>query len=386
VSTDSNHDTTLNHSSESSPDKYSNSSLANTAHILIGLGIILTLLWIGQKFLIPLVLAVLTWSLLNALADHICRVRIGSVSIPRRMATLLSILALGMIFMGIFQMLTSQTQNLAVAGPLYQENFSRLLNDFMVWAGIEQLPSADSLFQNINVGTILSTVGYSVGNGLTGIILVIIYTGFLFAEQKVIPSKLSAMVANEVKAEETRLVFSEIATQIQRYVWMKTMVSMLTGVLSYVILKLVGVDFAAVWALLIFLLNFIPNIGSFLGVVFPALLTLVQFDTLTPFLLITLGLGTVQFVVGNIIEPAYMGKSLNLSSLMILLSLTFWGLIWGIPGMFLSVPIMVVTAIICARFEGLRGIAVALSADGSLMIPRTRKPGIDSENDGHLAP
>jgi predicted PurR-regulated permease PerM len=371
VNTDSNHNTTLKHNPESSPGKHSNSGLANAAYILIVLGITLTLLWIGQTFLIPLVMAILTWSLLNALADHICKVKVGSFRVPRSLATLLSILALGMVFLGIFQMLASQTESLAVAGPLYQENFSRLLNDLMVWAGIEQLPTADSLFQNINVGTILSTVGSSVGNGLTGIILVIIYTGFLFAEQKVIPSKLSAMVATREKAEETRLIFNEIATQVQRYIWMKTMVSMLTGVLSYAILKLVGVDFAAVWALLIFLLNFIPNIGSFLGVVFPALLTLVQFDTLTPFLLITLGLGTVQFVVGNIVEPAYMGKSLNLSSLMILLSLTFWGLLWGIPGMLLSVPIMVVAAITCARFEGLRGIAVALSADGSLMTSKT---------------
>jgi len=374
VNTDRNHNTTLNHSSKPAPDMQSNTSLTNTAHILIVLGVILTLLWIGQNFLIPLVLAVLTWSLLNALADHICRVRIGSLSIPKPMATLLSIVALGMVFLGIFQMLASQTESLAVAGPLYQENFSRLLNELMIWAGIEQLPTADSLFQNINVGTILSTVGSSVGNGLTGIILVIIYTGFLFAEQKVIPSKLRAMVANQEEAEETRLVFIEIAIQVQRYVWMKTMVSLLTGTLSYVILKLVGVDFAAVWALLIFLLNYIPNIGSFLGVIFPALLTLVQFDTLTPFFLITVGLGTIQFVVGNIVEPAYMGKSLNLSSLMILLSLTFWGLIWGIPGMFLSVPIMVVSAIICARFEGLRGIAVALSADGSLMTSSTEDP------------
>ncbi|MBE9548108.1 MAG: AI-2E family transporter [Proteobacteria bacterium] len=365
----------LNHSSKAPLNKPSGSGLANAAHILIVIGISLTLLWIGQGFLIPLVLAVLTWGLLNALSDHICRVRIGSFSIPRPVATLLSILALGVIFLGVFQMLASQTESLAIAGPAYQENFSRLLNELMVWIGIEQLPSTDSLFQNINVGTILSTIGTTIGTGFTTVVLVIIYTGFLFAEQKVIPSKLAAMVACEEEAEETRLVFTEIATQVQRYIWMKTMVSMLTGAISYVILKQVGVDFAAVWALLIFLLNYIPNIGSFLGVIFPALLTLVQFDTLTPFLLITVGLGTVQFVVGNIVEPAYMGKSLNLSSFMILLSLTFWGLIWGILGMFLSVPIMVVTAIICTRFEGLRGIAVMLSADGSLITSSTRNPG-----------
>ena len=363
----------MNNSSKPSSDKLSNTGLAKVAYVLIILAVSLTLIQIGQDFLIPLVLAIMTWGLLNALSDQICRIRIGSISLPRRLATLLSITALGLFFIGIYQMLASQAGSLAAAGPLYQENFARLLQELMAWVGIEQLPSTDSLFQNINVGTLLSSVGESIGSGFTSIVLVIIYTGFLFAEQKVIPSKLAALASNEDDAEETRLILSEIATQVQRYIWMKTLVSLLTGALSYVILKLVGVDFAAVWALLIFLLNYIPNIGSILGVIFPALLTLVQFDTLTPFLLITVGLGTVQFIVGNVIEPAFMGKSLNLSSFMIVLSLTFWGLVWGIPGMFLSVPIMVVTAIICSRIEGLRRIAVILSADGTLLTSNTDK-------------
>jgi len=343
-----------------------NTSLAKAAFVLIILAISLNLLQVGRNFLIPLVLAVMTWGLLNALSDRICKIRIGQASPPRWLATLLSITVLGLFLLGIYQLLADQAESLAAAGPVYQENFSRLLSDLMAWAGIEQLPSANYLFDSINIGSVLSLVGGSVGGIFTSIVLVIIYTGFLFTEQKVIPPKLTALQPNAEEAEKTRLIFTEIASQVQRYVLMKTVVSLLTGVLSYVVLKLVGVDFAAVWALLIFLLNYIPNIGSFLGVVFPALLTLVQFDTLTPFLLITVGLGAVQFIVGNVIEPAYMGKSLNLSSFMIILSLTFWGLLWGIPGMFLSVPIMVIASIICAHFEGLRGFAVILSADGAL--------------------
>ena len=356
----------MNASPDPSRDGISTTNLARAAYVLIIVAISLTLIRIGQTFLIPLVMAFMTWSLLNALTDRILKVRLGVISLPRWLATLLSISALGLFLLGIYQLLASQAGEMAAAGPVYQENFSRLLGELMAWAGIEQLPSADSLFQNINVGSVLSLVGGSVGSVLTSILLVVIYTGFLFAEQHVIPSKLAALHPTPQEAEKTRLVFTEIATQVQRYIWMKTLVSLLTGVLSYAVLKLVGVDFAAVWALLIFLLNYIPNIGSFLGVIFPALLTLVQFDTLTPFLLISLGLGAVQFVVGNVVEPAFMGKSLNLSSFMIILSLTFWGLVWGIPGMFLSVPIMVMTAIICSRFDGLRGFAVILSADGSL--------------------
>jgi len=341
-------------------------ALQKTAFILIILVISLSLIKIGRNFLIPLVLAFLSWSLLNALSGHIQRIRIGHVGTPHWLATLLAIAILGLFLLGIYQVLASQADSLAAAGPVYQANFSRMLTELLSWAGIEQVPTTDSLFENINVGSILTLVGGSVGSVFTSIVLVVIYTGFLFAEQKIIPSKLAALHPSEEKAEETRLVFTEITTQVQRYIWMKTMVSLLTGVLSYMILKLVGVDFAAVWALLIFLLNYIPNVGSILGVVFPALLTLVQFDTLTPFFMIAIGLGAVQFIVGNVVEPAFMGKSLNLSAFMIVLSLTFWGMVWGIPGMFLSVPIMVVTVIICARFESLRGFAIILSADGIL--------------------
>lgn len=349
------------------PDTTGNAGPARAAFVLIIVVASLFLLQAGKNFLVPLVLAIMTWSLLNALSNHICKIRVGNTSAPRWMANLLSVLALSALLLGIYQLLASQATSLAEAGPMYRENFSQLLNELMAWVGINELPSTDYFFANINVGNVLSLVGGSVGSIFTSIVLVVVYTGFLFAEQRVIPAKLAALHTDAEQAEETRLVFSEIATSVQRYVWMKTMVSLLTGVLSYGVMKLIGVDFAAVWALLIFLLNYIPNIGSFLGVVFPALLALVQFDTITPFLLITFGLGTVQFIVGNVVEPAFMGKSLNLSSFMIVLSLTFWGLLWGIPGMFLSVPIMVMTAIICARLDGLRSFAVILSSDGSLM-------------------
>ena len=95
-------------------------------------------------------------------------------------------------------------------------------------------------------------------------------------------------------------------------------------------------------------------------------MTLFQFDSATPFFIVVAGLGAINFIVGNILKPAYMGRSLNLSPLMILLSLSIWGAIWGLAGMFLSVPLMVVTAIICAHFKGLRWIAVLLSETGDL--------------------
>jgi predicted PurR-regulated permease PerM len=116
----------------------------------------------------------------------------------------------------------------------------------------------------------------------------------------------------------------------------------------------------------VFILNFIPNIGSFLATIFPALLALVQFDTLTPFLIIVSGITAIQITVGNFIEPNLMGRSLNISPLIVILSLVIWGTIWGIPGMFLCVPITVIVMIILNRFEGSRWIALALSKTGQI--------------------
>jgi predicted PurR-regulated permease PerM len=107
-------------------------------------------------------------------------------------------------------------------------------------------------------------------------------------------------------------------------------------------------------------------VGAVLGVAFPALLALVQFTTLGPFLAIAIGLTSVQALIGNVVEPMLMGRSLNMSSFAIVLKLTFWGTIWGFVGMFLSVPIMVLIMIVCANVPSWRWVALLLSKDGQI--------------------
>ena len=342
------------------------SRLAKATQVALILMISLVVLYFGRDFLIPLVLAIMTWSLIDALSDGLTRVPLGSFRMPRWLAMLVSMLLLLALLLLIYQILASQAEDLEAAAPVYQENFNRLVAGFFERFGLEAPSSTDKLFEGVNVGGLLTWLGGSVGSVLASMVLVLIYTGFLFAEQNVMSRKLDVLILDPEERDTARRVLTRIAQQVQSYVWMKTLVSAATGLLSYVVLKLLGIDFAAVWALLIFLLNFIPNIGSVLGVALPAMLTLVQFDTLTPFVIVVLCLGAVQFIVGNLLEPMLMGKSLNLSSFMIILSLTFWGLMWGIPGMFLSVPMMVMFATICANVKSLRGIAVLLSANGEL--------------------
>ena len=128
----------------------------------------------------------------------------------------------------------------------------------------------------------------------------------------------------------------------------------------------VGIDYAPFWALLIFMLNYIPTFGSMVGVLFPSLLALVQFDSLTNFFILVPILTAIQMLIGNVLEPKLMGNSLNLSAIVVLLSLAIWGSIWGIPGMFLSVPITVVLMIIFSNVPQTRAIAILLSSDGDI--------------------
>jgi predicted PurR-regulated permease PerM len=132
------------------------------------------------------------------------------------------------------------------------------------------------------------------------------------------------------------------------------------------VLTLIGVNYAALFALIIFLLNYIPTIGSLIGVVFPSVLALLQFSTAWPFVAVVVLLGVIQFCIGSLLEPRLMGRSLNLSPLVIILSLSFWGSIWGVTGMVLCVPLTVMLLIVCAQFPLSRPFAILLSVDGDI--------------------
>ena len=146
----------------------------------------------------------------------------------------------------------------------------------------------------------------------------------------------------------------------------KTAMSLVVAGVSWVIMALIGIDFSGFWAVLIFTLNFIPYIGSFIAIVFPAALTLVQFESVGLFLVTASALTAAQFAVGSLLEPRVMGRSLNLSPVVILLALALWGSVWGIVGAILCVPLTVIMMIVFSRFESTRPAAILLSLDGRL--------------------
>jgi AI-2 transport protein TqsA len=196
--------------------------------------------------------------------------------------------------------------------------------------------------------------------GLTDVVsagfLVLLFLVFILAEAAGFGDKLRAAVGARA-ADFSHL--TPIVHEVQAYLALKTAVSLLTGLLVWTAATLLGVDFALFWGLLAFLLNYVPNIGSILAAV-PAIgLALLQLGPGTALALAAVYLG-VNLVLGNIVEPALMGRRLGLSTLVVLISLVFWGWVWGIPGMLLSLPLTMAAKIALEGSSELRWIAVLL--------------------------
>jgi predicted PurR-regulated permease PerM len=177
---------------------------------------------------------------------------------------------------------------------------------------------------------------------------------------------LTSFYGDDTRRTKALTILNKIDYSLGKYVTLKSAISLVTGALSYFALEIIGVDFAFFWAFLIFLLNFIPNIGSLVATLFPALIAGLQFGDLEQPLLVLVSVGAIQLLVGNFLEPRLMGDSLNISSLVVILGLAFWGALWGIVGMFLSVPIMVMLVIILSQFQSTRGVAILLSDKGDI--------------------
>lgn len=322
-------------------------------------------LYYGQSFLQPLALAVLFCILLNASSERIAAVKLGRFKIRRWMAMVVSISLAGMGVLLIARILSGQASAVTQAWPRYVARFEDILSRLSHVVGDHITNQIKYQVSNMDLSSGVTFIAGKTGTILADIVLVVLFIIFILPTQGQFTQKVAAIFPKQSHQKDIRDLVGSMTFSIRKYIFIKTIMSISTGLLSYLVLKLVGVDFAETWALLIFLLNYIPNVGSIIGVVFPAVLALVQFETLGPFLTIAILLSAIQFVIGNLIEPVFMGKVLNLSPVVVLLALSFWGSLWGIVGMFMSVPTTVVLMMFCAQLPQLRWLAILLSEDAS---------------------
>ena len=339
---------------------------------MIAVFLIFYVLHIGQGLLLPLVIAGAIAYLISILAHAIRSIEIGSFRVPKPIAMCLAIAVILAALSFIVQLITVNIASVVRVAPEYQLNLEAWIVKSYKLVGIENAPKLNEVINQINFRGYLQDFGGTVRLLLSSAGIIIVYLIFLLLEQRTFASKIKALVRDPHRQSDVFELIGKMGNDIRSYIGIKVLTSAATGLLSYSVMRAVGVDFASFWGVLIFLLNFIPTIGSIIATAFPSILTLVQFDTLGPFIITASVLTGLQFCIGSLLEPKLMGNRLNLSPIVILLSLGLWGSIWGIPGMFLCVPFTVIIMIVCSYFPSSRPFAIMLSGNGELTVGARR--------------
>jgi predicted PurR-regulated permease PerM len=235
----------------------------------------------------------------------------------------------------------------------------------------EHVPTFRDLIARLNPEQVAQQVGSSLQNLASDVTFILLYLAFLFPAAGALSQKLDYIFGGGQEREQARLVIEHIRDSMEQYLWVQTVISLIITALTYATLLIGGVQNALFWSFVIFFLNYIPTIGSIVAVVAVAAVALVQFSSLPHVAAVTIATSAWQFLIGNFIQPRMTGKSLNLSSLIVLLALAIWGAMWGIAGAFLAAPLTVMLMIVLAQFPKTRWIAILLSADGK---PTSSKP------------
>jgi predicted PurR-regulated permease PerM len=332
----------------------------------IALSLLVFVLHEARAIIIPFVIAVFVWYLINAMARGIGYLSIGGLALPRFARFTLAIIALCAMLVGIGTLISRNIADVIQAAPHYQENFQPIIQQVMVWLELSHQPTFEEIREYLDLGKVITVLAQSF-TGIAGKMLVVIfYTGFLLYEQKYFNRKIINMISHQKTEDHVRAIIHKIDVRIQRYIGIKALVSLIDSTITFFILSAFGVDFAEFWGLMAFFLHFIPYAGSFIAISVPSIISLIQFGDPTIFGLVMGSLCLSHAFLGHVLDPYLMGNNLNLSPIFIISSLAMWGMVWGIPGMFLAVPILAIITIILSQFPNTRPIAILLSKNGVL--------------------
>jgi len=331
----------------------------------------------AQAVILPLIIAWLLSYILGPVVTFMTRRRIPTgVAVTLVLLILLGICYLGGLF------LHSRAMSFVQAYPAYQQRVQALLR---VATQRWNLPY-DPL-EGINwwskIGEYMAVTARPVVSFTSKLVLVIFYLVFLLLGKPYFSAKLQYAFDSR-RADHISGMLGAISKQIGTYLSLQLLISMVTGVVVWLGLSWIGVDFAVTWGALAFFLNFIPNIGSILASIPPILVALVQFPTVWPAVGTGLMLLTIQMTIGNVIAPKVLGERLNLSPVVVLLSLVFWGWLWGVVGALLSVPIASAIKIVCGNIEPLRPISILMGSGRDF--PSPPSPPVNDDGDPASAP
>jgi len=337
------------------------SNTARNAQVLIA--VILTgaaMTWMAP-ILTPLALAVFLMLMIDAMARdlHGRLPRLGpDASLVAAIATCILVFAVVVYF------IAGHAAGFVGKLVAYQPRLNLLLSTMSHSLRIRMPRTVAQLIGGIDLGRVLPFVASGVQSLVQNGVFVLIYLGFLLASRRGFERKAVRLFQGRAGRHEALQVFLRVRDSLERYLWIQTVCGGFIAIGSWCLMMVIGLENAFFWAFLIFVIGYIPIVGSAIGIIAPALFALLQFPTYWQGGVLAVSLFALSFIIGNIFMPRMQGRNLNIDPVMVLLSLAFWGAVWGVTGMFLSTPLTILVMVVLAQFDGSRWIAVLLSADG----------------------
>lgn len=335
------------------------------------------LLAVGQTVIVPVVISVMLAYVLVGGTEALARLPVLG-ALPLGILYAVAIILFGGAITVIALLAFDNLRNLAQSAPVYQETALALIGQVTALFGMQDEPSWEAVREmtldrldlaaiSLNiVRSVVSIGGYSV--------LIATYVLFLVAERGLLTRKLDLVFPDTEDRGTARALFRRINRQITTYLSVKTLVNAILGVLSYAIMWVIGVENAVFWAFLIGIFNYIPYVGSLIGVGTVAFFMLIETGGWAIAFLTLVTLAAAQIYVGNWLEPRLMSRSFNLSPFVVLVALVVWSSLWGIVGAIIAVPMTSILVIVLAAFDETRAIAVLLSRAGDVQSADHRDP------------
>jgi predicted PurR-regulated permease PerM len=321
------------------------------------------LYWL-RDILTPLAMAIF----LLIMIDGVKRFIEEKTPLPRRFAGIAALILIVLAFFASIAIIVDgaagffgQASGVSTGiGP----RIDQIIADVAGLFGVTTPPTAQDLMRSVDVRDYIATVALQVQGTASSAFFVLVYLGFLIASQNGFRRKIVALFPDGKLRDEALEVFQRVRGGVEGYMWVQSVTGAMICVVAWILMRAVGLQNAEFWTFVIFVVGFIPVLGGAVAGLAPPLFALVQFPTYWQAIVLLIGLQSILFIVGNLIQPRMQGDNQNIDPVVVLLSLAFWGKLWGVAGMFLSTPLAVMAMAILAEFKGSRWMAVLLSGDG----------------------
>ena len=332
--------------------------------ILISIGILA--LTYFRSFLQPFAIALVIWYMIFELKRLIGKITIKEKTLPKGIRTIIATFSILILLALFYEIIIYNMQLILKKLPFYFNELKEYLQQIDLF---NQLFDFQQIIQQLEfneIGNLATGIMGSITAIAGDFFMIIIFVLFLMVEEVFMEKKFHNMMYESRKSDDFYPVFKRVSHSIRRYLSVKTFTSLLTGILSYIMLTILDVEFATFWAFLIFIFNYIPYLGSLIATLLPSIFAILQFNSLLSFVWVFMAVESIQLLVGNFIEPKVMGRSLNLSPLGVILALSFWGSLWGVIGMIIAVPAASILVIILSQFSETRFLAIMFSETGDI--------------------